>query len=371
MTLTLGLIFSEQNFVGTHEVLGWARSVENLDSPEQDLGSVVVTQGPDFTISATPATATLPNQSGTTSVNLTVTISSVNGFSGDVQISYSHDGACSFTVPGFYSTVWVPSGQSVTVSQGVTIQNIQGQTNCPNGSSETFTFLGAATASGTWRSAPTITITAGPSPDFTLTVGSPYPVTLTSTGSTSYPITVTPLNGFNGTVSLSVPGLPTCTVVPVNCVSASFSPSQVPQAGNLAYGTNTGGSAGVTFPAVVTPPTGYQGSPTQWVQVVGSSTASYSDGTPPNQVCTSSGLDTRYPYTQRATFTDSPVVASISWATDFTVADSYTAYLMWSPGTPSAIFVPIAQVPWSWSAEATQSAQGSWSLKCRESAQDS
>lgn len=176
MTLTLGLIFSEQNFVGTHEVLGWARSVENLDSPEQDLGSVVVTQGPDFTISATPATATLPNQSGTTSVNLTVTISSVNGFSGDVQISYSHDGACSFTVPGFYSTVWVPSGQSVTVSQGVTIQNIQGQTNCPNGSSETFTFLGAATASGTWRSAPTITITAGPSPDFTLTVGSPYPV---------------------------------------------------------------------------------------------------------------------------------------------------------------------------------------------------
>lgn len=116
----------------------------------------------------------------------------------------------------------------------------------------------------------------------------------------------------------------------------------------------------MTLPAVVTPPPGYPGSFTQWVQVVVSSSTTYSNGDPPNKVCTGSGLDTRYPYTQRAALTDSPSVPSLSWANDFTVADSFTSYLMWNPGTPAAIFVAVAQVPWSWSAEATQSDQGSW-----------
>jgi subtilase family serine protease len=62
----------------------------------------------------------------------------------------------------------------------------------------------------------TLTVTA-PAPGFSISV-SPGSQTVGPTGSTSYIVTIAPLNGFSGTVSLSVSGLP-------NRVSASFSPS--------------------------------------------------------------------------------------------------------------------------------------------------
>ncbi len=82
-------------------------------------------------------------------------------------------------------------------------------------------------------------------------------MTLTNSGSVSYPVTVTPLNGFNGSVALAVTGgLPTCTGGPTNCVSYSFTPSQVPQNGDwtstLTLWTTSSNVPGGSFPIGVT-----------------------------------------------------------------------------------------------------------------------
>ena len=231
--LTLALILSEQNFVGAHEVLAWSKNAEGFSSSLEDLGSLAVTQGPDFTISATPASATLPNPGS--SVTMTVTIASVNGFSGEVDLSYSQgpggpNGTCSTLQLTGLANRWVTSGQSATVQ--FSIANVPGLTNCANGASATFTIWG--TSAGIARSAPTVTMTVGPTADFTVGVGAPYPVTLTTTGTITYQVAVTPLNGFNSPVGLSLSGLPTCSIGPANCVQYSFSPSQL-QSGNWVY----------------------------------------------------------------------------------------------------------------------------------------
>ena len=252
LAVTLSLTFFEQNFVGTHEVYAWGLDSEDLPSPTQDLGAFVVSQGQDFTISATPASATLPNLTYTTYLNVDVTVTSLNGFSGDVTISWSNGGNCGFTVTG-PTQVWVPSGQSASVT--ISIENVPNYTNCLAGTYGSYVFW--ANSGSIWRSAPTVTVTVGSPPGFTVQLGAPTPVTLTNSGSVSYPVTVTPLNGFNGSVTLTVTGgLPTCTGGPTNCVSYSFTPSQVPQNGDwtstLTLWTTSSNVPGGSFPIGVT-----------------------------------------------------------------------------------------------------------------------
>jgi regulation of enolase protein 1 (concanavalin A-like superfamily) len=73
-----------------------------------------------------------------------------------------------------------------------------------------------------------------PVPDFSLTA-TPSSQTVTVGGSTSHTATVTALNGFSGTVTLSVSGLPTGA-------TASFNPSSVVDSGGSTLSVSTLGS---------------------------------------------------------------------------------------------------------------------------------
>jgi serine protease AprX len=86
--------------------------------------------------------------------------------------------------------------------------------------------------------------------------GSPASRTVTRGAGTTYTVTVTPLNGFSGSVSLSVSGLPSRT-------SASFSPNPTTSSSTLSVTTSrktstgtyrltiTGTSGGFTHTSVV------------------------------------------------------------------------------------------------------------------------
>ncbi|MEO8662527.1 MAG: hypothetical protein ABI693_28965 [Bryobacteraceae bacterium] len=107
------------------------------------------------------------------------------------------------------------------------------------------------------------------------------------------------------------------------------------------------GTRGVSFTATVTQPTGFSGS-SQWVQLVNSFSGKY---TPNTLTCTTSGLDTVYPYRSGTSMTDSPNATLAAPFTQEEVSFSFTAYLMWQPSSPS-IPVSIAKVNWGWSGTA-------------------
>src|SRR5579859_3033099 len=96
----------------------------------------------------------------------------------------------------------------------------------------------AGTAAGVLWAKHWIYINSHP-PDFTLSAG-PSSQTVTATGSTSYTVSISPLNGFTGTVSLSVSGLPGGT-------TASFSPASISGgsgSSTLSVGTTSSTQAG-------------------------------------------------------------------------------------------------------------------------------
>jgi hypothetical protein len=61
MSVQFTLTFSEQNFVGTHELWSWATNAEGLESPHADLGALVVNQGQDFVLNISPADSSVAN----------------------------------------------------------------------------------------------------------------------------------------------------------------------------------------------------------------------------------------------------------------------------------------------------------------------
>ena len=116
------------------------------------------------------------------------------------------------------------------------------------------------------------------------------------------------------------------------------------------------GAPGVKFVASITQPPGVTGS-SQWVQLVESYSGTYSPG---GGTCTSSGLDTDYPYSTGPTVTDSPAVALQSPFTSEQISTSFVMYLQWQPPAPS-IPVAIGQAIWSWSAAAALSGSN-WAI---------
>lgn len=81
-------------------------------------------------------------------------------------------------------------------------------------------------------------------PDFSLSA-SPSSQTVTQGASPSYTITVTPTNGFTGTVALSAAGLPTGA-------SASYNPASVTTSGNSILTVTTTTTTPGTYPVTVT-----------------------------------------------------------------------------------------------------------------------
>jgi subtilisin family serine protease len=167
--------------------------------------SVVV---PDFTISALQSTATVPRGQ---SASYAMYLGSVGGFTGTVTMSVT--GLPTYATGSFtVSSLAVPGSTAVLVKTATTT---------PAG---TYTLTIKAT-SGTTVHTATVTLNVV-IPDFSVS-SSQSTATIRQTQTATYPVSVNALNGFTGSIALSVTGYP-------SGASVSYSPSSV-----AAPGTST------------------------------------------------------------------------------------------------------------------------------------
>ena len=178
---------------------------------------------PDFSLSASPASQTVVQGSGT---SYTATVTPSGGFTGTV--TFSATGLPSGAGATFNPTSVTTSGSStMTVTTSATT---------PAGSYPLTITGTSGTLSHT--AAVTLVVTARPTPDYSLSA-SPASQTVVQGSGTSYSVTVTPSGGFTGTVTFSASGLPVGA-------TASFNPTSV----------TTSGSSTMSVATVSTTPTG-------------------------------------------------------------------------------------------------------------------
>ena len=201
---------------------------------------VNATPQPDFSLSATPASQTVVEGAST---SYTVSITRSGGFTGSVSLSVS-GGPTTGTSYSFNPSSTTANSSTLTVTTSA---------STPIGSYP-LTITGA---SGSLTHATSVTLVVqAPAPDFTLSA-TPTSRTVPRGGGTSYTVTVQPVNGFTGAVSLSLSGLPSRT-------SASFSPNPTTSSSTLSVATSrktpsgsylvtiTGTSSGLTRTTTVT-----------------------------------------------------------------------------------------------------------------------
>ncbi len=164
----------------------------------------------DFAVSATPASQTVQAGNATT---YTTTITPSGGFTGTVSLSASG-------LPAGASASFAPA--SVAGGSGNSTLTVSTTTATAAGT-YTVTITGT---SGTLSHSTTVTLVVTappPAPDFTISA-SPASLTLTRNTSGSYTVTIGALNGFTGTVGLSVSPLP-------RGATATFNPTSVAGSG--------------------------------------------------------------------------------------------------------------------------------------------
>src|SRR2546421_2090138 len=174
----------------------------------------------NFSLSASPTSRTVTAGNST---SYTATVTPSGGFTGSVNLSVSG----------------LPSGASATFSvnpiagSGNSTMSVTTSTSTPTGS-YTLTITGTSTSPSLTHST-TVTLVVN---SFSLSA-SPSSQTVTRGNSTNYTVTVTPINGFSGTVTLRVRGLPLNS-------SASFNPSSVTGQGTstMTVSTNASTSTG-------------------------------------------------------------------------------------------------------------------------------
>jgi hypothetical protein len=212
--------------------IGWSRALDNfsgsnvVDSRIQRTTANILNRflGPDFTLSASPATQTV-TPGGSTSYN--VTINPQVGFAGQVTLSVSG----------------LPSGASATFTPNpATGSSALAVTTSTSTAVGTYT-LTIAGVSGSLTHTATVAFVVNPPPDFTLSA-SPSSGTVGQGGSTSYSVTISPTGGFSGQVTLSVSGLP-------GGVTGTFSPNPATGSSTLSVTTSTSTATG-TYPLTIT-----------------------------------------------------------------------------------------------------------------------
>jgi uncharacterized membrane protein len=150
---------------------------------------VYVSPRPDFSISAISSSVTV--QAGS-SVSAFLSLKSLNGFNGTVQVyPVANVAGISYT-PSFPTATLPPRGSvNVTVMVNAAVATIPRIYN--------ITFVGNATSGAHSTS---LTLTVLPAPDFTLTASPSLLITQAGT-SVSTKLSIAPLNGFVGSVTLS------------------------------------------------------------------------------------------------------------------------------------------------------------------------
>lgn len=182
-------------------------ALTDFDSPYTDSFSIESgpqpsPQQPDFTITANPASIGFPAGGSGTS---TITLTSLNGFAGTVSLT-DDSANCSL------------DPTSVTLTSGGTDAS---RLTCSNSTVGTFTVRVTGT-SGVISKSVNITVTVSPPPDFTIGASSPSAANVGQSATST--ITVTAVNDFSGTVSLSHGPLPsglTCTAISPAFVAGS------------------------------------------------------------------------------------------------------------------------------------------------------
>ena len=149
--------------------------------------------GPDFSISASPATFSAPKGSSGQS---TISVTGLNGFTGNVSLT----SACPSALTCGFSPTSVAAGSTSTLTVGASATT--------PGGSYTFSVSGTGT-SGTHSLNVTVNV-----PDYTLSA-SPSSLSIQQGQGKTSTITVSSLGGFNSAVNLTVSGCPTnadCTL---------------------------------------------------------------------------------------------------------------------------------------------------------------
>src|SRR6266436_3819298 len=211
-----------QEYYATTTSFAWRTRIGSFKFP--GCGGVPT---PDYSLSASPASQTVAPGAST---SYTVTVTPSGGFSGTVTFSVSGlpaGAGASFNPP------------SVNTS-GSSTMNVTTSASTPVGSYP-LTITGT---SGTLSHTTSVTlVVANPTADFALSA-TPASQSVPHNGTTTYTVTVTPSNGFNGTVSFAVSGLP-------NGATASFNPTTVTGSGSTTMTVTTGHPRG-TFPLTIT-----------------------------------------------------------------------------------------------------------------------
>jgi len=117
---------------------------------------------------------------------------------------------------------------------------------------------------------------------------------------------------------------------------------------------------GINFNRSLTNPTGYSGGNLTWVQVIQSDTIQRQKISDSSwQIWSQSGLDNNVPYlsvSSNPNYTlDAPsnnlaAVADPALYKAFTRSDSYVMWLLYNPGKPNSVDVPLGNVAWTWGA---------------------
>ena len=186
--------------------------------------TLVIPGPPDFTVSVTPASRSV---AAGTSTSYTIAVSALSGFAGTASLSLSG-------LPASVGT-FAPAAIQAAGSSQLTINTAALATgNYP-------LTISATSGSITHTAAVTLVVT-----DFSVGV-MPSSQTVSAGASTSYSVTVGALNGFSGTVALSVSGLSS------SVGTATFTPSTVGGSGTaqLALTTNAAAQAG-SYPLTIT-----------------------------------------------------------------------------------------------------------------------
>jgi hypothetical protein len=203
---------------GTHTYT--ASFLGNATYSQLYYGKVTVTaatgSSPDFSISASPSSQTVTAGAGT---SYSATAGAINGFTGTVNFSVS--GLPSGATGTFNPTSVVGSGSSTL--------SVSTSSATPAG---TYTLTITGTSGSLTHSATvTLVVNAAAAPDFSISA-TPASQTVTAGSGTSYSTTVSVVNGFTGTVNLSVSGLPTGA-------SGGFTPASVSGSGSSTLSVST------------------------------------------------------------------------------------------------------------------------------------
>jgi len=265
-TLTISTSTSTTPGTYTLTISGASGSLSNSTTV-----TLIVTAPPDFAISATPSSQNiLPGGSA----SYTASVSPLNGYTGTV----------SFTASGLPAGATVSFNPlSVTGGSGLSTVTVSTASTTAAGNYTIIITGTDSSASLTHSATVTLVVT-----DFSLTA-TPSSQTVAANGSTTYTAIVSSLNGFTGTVNLSVSGLPGGTTTSFNPASISGGSGS----STLTVSTGCSTPAG-TYPLTITGTSGSLSHSASVTLVVNSAASDFTIGASPSSSTVTAGTGTSY-----------------------------------------------------------------------------